>query len=135
MIRAVGADSEGTTLASRAFVVSLENALAKGSPPPGNLALPIFGHGTLEAELYAPHGVDRQRPHTRDEVYVVASGSGQFFDGSGRHAIRIGSFIFVPAGQEHRFEEFTRDFAVWVFFYGAEGGEHDRVPHAAKETS
>jgi mannose-6-phosphate isomerase-like protein (cupin superfamily) len=122
-------------LESRAIVVSLENALAKGAPPPGNLALPIFAHGTLEAELYAPRGVDRQRPHTRDEVYVVASGSGQFFDGSGQHAIRVGSFIFVAAGQEHRFEEFTPDFAVWVFFYGAEGGENDRVRHAAEEAS
>lgn len=24
---------------------------------------------------------------------------------------------------EHRFEVFTGDFAVWVMFYGAEGGE------------
>jgi len=23
----------------------------------------------------------------------------------------------------HRFEEFSNDFAVWVFFYGPEGGE------------
>lgn len=115
-------------MSSRAFLVSLEGALGKGDPPPGNLALPIFAHGTLEAELYAPRGIDRQRPHSRDEVYVVASGAGQFFDGSARHAIRSGSFIFVPAGQEHRFEEFTPDFAVWVFFYGPEGGEVSCVP-------
>jgi hypothetical protein len=29
----------------------------------------------------------------------------------------------VPAGVEHRFEEFTEDLAVWVIFYGPEGGE------------
>jgi hypothetical protein len=34
-----------------------------------------------------------------------------------------GSFLFVAAGQPHRFEEFSADFAVWVFFYGADGGE------------
>jgi mannose-6-phosphate isomerase-like protein (cupin superfamily) len=114
-------------LPSRAIVVSLDKALAFGDPPPGNLAVPIFAHGSLEAELYAPRGIDRQRPHSRDEVYVVASGKGQFFDGNARHAIQSGSFIFVPAGQEHRFEEFTPDFAVWVFFYGPEGGEASRV--------
>jgi len=92
--------------------------------------VPIFGHGSLEAELYAPDGIDRQRPHGRDEVYVVARGEGLFFDGIARHAIQSGSFIFVPAGQEHRFEQFTSNFAVWVFFYGPEGGEAGRVPSA-----
>jgi uncharacterized protein YjlB len=31
--------------------------------------------------------------------------------------------LFVPAGVEHRFEGFSDDFAVWVFFFGPEGGE------------
>jgi hypothetical protein len=29
----------------------------------------------------------------------------------------------VPAGVEHRFEEFSGDFGTWVIFYGPEGGE------------
>jgi hypothetical protein len=29
----------------------------------------------------------------------------------------------VPAGVVHRFEEFSNDVVVWVFFYGPEGGE------------
>ena len=33
------------------------------------------------------------------------------------------SFLFVPAGVEHRFEKFTEDFKTWVIFYGAIGGE------------
>jgi mannose-6-phosphate isomerase-like protein (cupin superfamily) len=110
---------------SKSVVVSLEAAFARGAPPPGNLAVPVFAHGSLEAELYAPRGVDRQKPHSRDEVYVVASGQGLFFDGDATHAVRAGSFVFVPAGQQHRFEQFTSDFAVWVFFYGPEGGEAD----------
>jgi hypothetical protein len=32
----------------------------------------------------------------------------------------------VPAAVTHRFEEFTDDLAVWVFFYGLEGGEVPR---------
>jgi hypothetical protein len=31
--------------------------------------------------------------------------------------------LFVPAGHEHRFEDFTPDFATWVIFYGPDGGE------------
>ncbi len=34
-----------------------------------------------------------------------------------------GDILHVPAGVEHRFEEFTDDFATWVVFYGPEGGE------------
>jgi len=29
----------------------------------------------------------------------------------------------VAAGVEHRFEDFSADFAVWRVFYGVEGGE------------
>ena len=111
------------TRSSRAVHVSLASALVKGKPPPGNLAVPVFTHGSLEAELYSPNGHDPQKFHSRDEVYVVARGDGYFFDGVERHAVRVGSFVFVPAGQEHRFEQFSSDFAVWVFFYGPENGE------------
>jgi mannose-6-phosphate isomerase-like protein (cupin superfamily) len=31
--------------------------------------------------------------------------------------------LFVPAGVEHRFENFTDDFTTWVIFYGQKGGE------------
>ena len=103
--------------------VSLAEAISKGPPPPGNLAVPIFAHGSLEVELYTPHGHDPQKPHRRDEVYLVAQGKGLFFDGQHRHEVSPGSFIFVAAGQDHRFENFSNDFAVWVFFYGPDGGE------------
>ena len=103
--------------------VSLEKALSKGPPPPGNLAVPVFSHGSLAVELYTPVGHDPQKPHTRDEIYFVTRGTGMFFDGEQRHSVETGSFLFVAAGQPHRFEEFSSDFAVWVAFYGPEGGE------------
>ena len=90
---------------------------------PGNLAATVLTHGSLEVEYYAPRGVDRQKPHTRDEVYVVVSGQGTFQNGARRHPFGPGDMIFVPAGVEHRFEEFSDDFATWVVFYGPEGGE------------
>jgi mannose-6-phosphate isomerase-like protein (cupin superfamily) len=105
--------------------VSFAEAFTKGPPPPGNLAVPIFACGSLVVELYTPQGHDPQKPHTRDEIYFVARGHGQFFDGTKHHAVEPGSFLFVPAGQLHRFENFSSDFAVWVAFYGPEGGEAD----------
>ncbi|HLQ67154.1 MAG TPA: cupin domain-containing protein [Candidatus Limnocylindrales bacterium] len=83
----------------------------------------LFAHGTLEVEVYAPRGVDRQKPHLRDEVYVVVSGSGTFLCDGAREPFGPGDFLFVPAGVEHRFEEFTEDLVVWVIFYGPDGGE------------
>lgn len=83
----------------------------------------LFAHGTLEVEIYRPDKIDNQTPHTRDEIYVVASGSGTFVNGDSRHAFETGEVLFVPAGVEHRFIDFTEDFATWVFFYGPEGGE------------
>jgi mannose-6-phosphate isomerase-like protein (cupin superfamily) len=112
-------------LSSRAVHVSLADALTKGPPPPGNLAVPIFAHGSLVAELYTPVGHDPQKPHTRDEVYFVTRGKGFFFDDEQRHPVEAGAFLFVPAGQTHRFEDFSSDFVVWVMFYGPEGGERD----------
>jgi len=83
----------------------------------------LFRHGTLEVGLYRPDRVDPQKPHTRDEVYVVLSGSGEFVSGAARRPFEPGEVLFAPAGAEHRFERFTEDFAAWVFFYGPEGGE------------
>ena len=111
-------------MSGKTFHRSLAEALSAGDPPPGNLAVPVFSHGTLEAELYAPRGKDLQQPHDRDEVYVVARGTGRFFDGETYHAVGPGSFLFVAAGREHRFEDFTDDFATWVLFYGPVGGEN-----------
>lgn len=103
--------------------VSLADALRRGPPPPGNLAIPVFARGSLVVELYTPVGHDPQKPHTRDEVYFVTRGKGLFSDGGRQIPVEAGSFLFVAAGQVHRFEDFTSDFTVWVVFYGPEGGE------------
>lgn len=85
--------------------------------------LNLFKHGTLSVEIYKPEKVDLQQPHTRDEVYVVVSGTGDFLNGEVRTTFDPGDFLFVPAEVEHRFENFTDDFVTWVLFYGPEGGE------------
>lgn len=106
---------------------NLADAFKKGPPPPGNQAAPIFSHGSLAVELYTPVRHDPQKPHARDEIYFVARGKGQFFDGQKSYPVEPGSFIFVPAGHVHHFEDFSSDFAVWVAFYGPEGGEAQTV--------
>ena len=83
----------------------------------------LFKHGTLVIKYYQPEKVDPQQPHTRDEVYVIASGRGFFVNGDERRAFETGEVLFVPAGVVHRFEEFSDNFATWVIFYGPEGGE------------
>jgi hypothetical protein len=44
-----------------------------------------------------------------------------------RDGFEAGDLLFVAAGTEHQFEEFSDDLAVWVVFYGPQGGE---VPKA-----
>lgn len=83
----------------------------------------FFKHGSLVVELYKPDRIDRQTPHTRDEVYIIAAGTGRFYNEGTNIDFSPGDFIFVPAGAEHRFVDFTDDFTTWVLFYGPEGGE------------
>jgi len=103
--------------------VTLAEALRRVPDPQGKRFAVVLEHGTLSVEIYAPRETDLQTPHTRDELYVVMSGSGQFVNGEGRHRFGPGDVLFVPAGVPHRFEDFSDDLAVWVIFYGPEGGE------------
>ena len=93
----------------------------------GSLFTTVFTHGTLLVEFYQPDGVDHQQPHDRDEIYVIASGSGEFLNGDTTCPFKPGDFLFVPAGRVHRFLNFTPDFATWVFFYGPVGGEEETL--------
>jgi hypothetical protein len=98
---------------SPCFSSTLDAALGLLPPPGGNRFAPVFEHGSLLVEIYAPRGRDPQQRHTRDE-YVCRDA---------RQKFGAGDVLFAAAGVEHRFENFTDDFAVWVIFYGPEGGE------------
>ena len=98
-------------------------AAAKLSRSEGSLAADVFAHGTLSLEYYQPRGNDPQTAHTRDELYVIAGGNGWFVNGATRHRFSTGDALFVPAGVDHRFEDFSADFGAWVMFYGPAGGE------------
>ena len=105
--------------------LKLEEALARLPGPQGEDSVALFEHGSLVVKLYVPRGNDPQTPHSRDEIYVVARGTGDFVCGGQRQAFGPHDVLFVAASVEHRFENFSEDFAVWVFFYGPEGGESD----------
>lgn len=101
-------------------------AEAREAPIPiGARSALITKHGSMTLRYYAPKGRDEQTPHTQDEVYMVASGSGWFRNDGERHRFGPGDVMFVRAGCEHRFEGFTEDLGVWVVFYGPQGGEGD----------
>ncbi|MFZ1528755.1 MAG: cupin domain-containing protein [Ferruginibacter sp.] len=85
----------------------------------------LFKHGSLSVEIYKPEKTDKQTPHSRDEVYIIIAGSGEFMNGNDRTHFTAGDFLFVPAGVEHRFIDFSEDFCTWVIFYGPEGGEKE----------
>lgn len=87
----------------------------------------LLKNGSMSVEYYTPHQADHQTPHRQDEIYVIASGQGNFWCAGEKTSFRRGDLLFVPAGMEHRFEEFTEDFATWVIFYGPEGGETGEV--------
>jgi mannose-6-phosphate isomerase-like protein (cupin superfamily) len=72
----------------------------------------------FDVGLYRPAEVDRQTPHLRDEIYVIAAGSGEFVCDGERTPFGTGDTIFVAAGRDHRFEAFTPDFCAWVIFIG-----------------
>lgn len=105
------------------MIIELRQALARIPTKDGKRFAELFKHGTLSVEIYAPRGSDPQGPHTRDEGYIVVRGSGEFVSGDQRASFGAGDFLFAPAGIMHRFENFTDDLAVWVIFYGPEGGE------------
>jgi mannose-6-phosphate isomerase-like protein (cupin superfamily) len=97
---------------------TLEEALARLPGSKGERYASIISKGTFEVEIYAPRGTDPQQPHTRDEVYIIVSGRGNFLNEGITYSFESNDVLFVPAGAEHRFTNFTDDLVVWAIFYG-----------------
>lgn len=105
------------------FSATAAQALENLPGPEGQRFATIFEHGSLLVEIYAPRGVDPQEPHTRDEVYFVVTGTGEYVCSNSRQTFGPGDILFAAAGSVHRFENFSGDLTLWVLFYGPEGGE------------
>ena len=103
----------------------VDGAGAYQSPPDGapnnyveQLSVPDLSIGTYSIPA---GGVDDQRPHTEDEVYVVTAGRARIVTDSGAADVGPGAVIFVPAGEGHRFVDITEDLALLVVFGPAYG--------------
>lgn len=79
--------------------------------------LGVFSLGNFELEFFAPRGKDYQTPHEKDEIYLIITGEGDFVKAGERMKFKAGDAIYVEAGIEHRFENFSEDFATWVVFF------------------
>jgi mannose-6-phosphate isomerase-like protein (cupin superfamily) len=108
---------------NRSRVLHLADARARIPGPAGEHAVSLFDRGTLKVKLSCPVPPNRQTPHVQDEVYVIVHGRGTLLHDGKRDEVRAGDLVFVAAGTEHRFEDFTDDLAVWVVFFGPDGGD------------
>jgi mannose-6-phosphate isomerase-like protein (cupin superfamily) len=111
------------TDSDRSRVIPLAEAQKRIPGPPGAHFVTVMQRGSIRALLSLPVSPNRQTPHAQDEVYVIVRGRGVLFHDGRRDQFEAGDFIFVAAGIEHWFEDFTDDLAVWVVFYGPPGGE------------
>ncbi len=117
------ADVKPAHVPSGALLRTIDQGISALPGPLGERSVAVLEHGTLQLKVYAPRESDPQQPHARDELYIVARGSGEFVSEGQRIAYSAGDALFIAAGRPHRFENFSDDFAVWVMFYGPEGGE------------
>ncbi len=105
------------------FQVQLTKAKAILANQKDQRFVKLMERGTLEIELYEPHQIDPQQPHLKDEIYIVNQGKGTYIVGPKKFEFHSGDVLFAPAGEVHRFENFSEDFSCWVIFYGPKNGE------------
>jgi len=91
----------------------------------GKRFLTAFRHGSLQVEMYAPRGRDAQRPHARDEVYVVVQARPLRERGA---AVRLRPWrrSLRGGGRAPPLRAVHRGLLHLVLFYGPDGGEKPR---------
>ncbi|MCW3847686.1 cupin domain-containing protein [Sphingomonas sp. LB-2] len=108
---------------ARSGVIRLADAEARIPTPEGERSALVLRRGTLDIRLSIPLPPNEQTPHEQDEIYAVIRGNGVLVHGSERTPFAAGDLLFVAAGVEHHYADFSGDLALWRIFYGAEGGE------------
>ena len=107
----------------RSRVIHLTDAQEAIPGPAGEHSASLFRRGTLNVKLSLPVFPNQQTPHEQDEIYVIARGKGILVHDGNRESFETGDLMFIAAGTEHHFEEFSADLTVWVVFFGPPGGE------------
>jgi mannose-6-phosphate isomerase-like protein (cupin superfamily) len=98
----------------RSGVIRLAGALSRIPGPAGEHAASLWDRGTLKVKLSCLVRPNEQAPHTQDEIDVIVRGRGTLVHDGKRDECAAGDLLFVAAGTEHHFEDFTDDLAVWV---------------------
>jgi mannose-6-phosphate isomerase-like protein (cupin superfamily) len=96
--------------------VSLAAALALPRTP--DRSAEVFVDRDLEVRFAARPTNGPQVPHQRDELYVVAAGTGRYRVEDRVIDVGPGDLLFCAAHAAHGFEDISEDFSVWVLFYG-----------------
>lgn len=107
----------------RSAVIRLAEARARLPGPAGERSVVAWKRGTLDVALSLPLPPNEQTPHAQDELYAIIRGRGVLVHDGERTPFESGDLLFVAAGIEHHYEEFTEDLALWRIFYGPTGGE------------
>ena len=107
----------------RSGVIRFAEAKTGIPTPAGEPSVLVLKRGTLDIKLALPVPPNQQTPHAQDEIYVVIRGRGVLVHGGKRDPFESGDLLFVAAGIEHHYEDFTKDLALWRVFYGQRGGE------------
>ena len=110
-------------LIDRSGVIRLAEAQMDIPGPAGERSVLVLQRGTLDVKLSLPTPPNEQTPHAQDEIYVVIRGRGVLIHDDKRDPFESGDLLFVAAGAEHHYEDFTEDLALWRIFYGQRGGE------------
>ena len=96
----------------------LEARRAGGDPYLEFLTVPDLSAGL---DVLRAGAVDRQQPHTEDEVYVVLEGRSRFTAGGETRDVGPGDTLFVPATLPHHFHDIVETLRLIVVFGPAEG--------------
>lgn len=111
------------TTGLRSAVFSMAAARGAANTIGGKRLASFAERGSLRLLASFPLRTNAQTPHEQDELYFVVQGQGVLFHDGQREPFVAGDAMFVAAGVEHHFEDFTDDLAVWVVFHGPKGGE------------
>lgn len=76
-----------------------------------------FEKNGVKLVFFAPKNKDYQTFHEEDEFYFIVRGNGEIMIGEEVFPCQTGDAFFVPAKVEHRFENFSDDFATWAIFF------------------
>lgn len=116
-LKQILSDSDTKAPKNFSYHLSLKKAQSALAEAPTEF-LKLTEFGDLEIEYYKPNKVDKQKPHDRDELYIISKGQGEFLLEDQKFEIKTNDLLFVKAQDEHRFVNFSDDFETWVIFYG-----------------